>query len=101
MTQVLEVASEKQVKFLDDLMAQKEIPAVILNVFLEQKTALTKKQASGYISMFLGFPDAVEVKKSAAGLTPEQEARQRLFAELIFLDFKNLFTTDPILYNCK
>jgi len=82
MTQVLEVASEKQVKFLDDLMAQKEIPAVILNVFLEQKTALTKKQASGYISMFLGFPDAVEVKKSAAGLTPEQEARQRLFAEL-------------------
>jgi len=22
-------------------------------------------------------------------------------AELIFLDFKNLFTTDPILYNCK
>ena len=82
MTQVLEVASERQVKFLDDLMVQKEIPAVILNVFLEQKTALTKKQASGYISMFLGFPDAVEVKKSAAGLTPEQEARQRLFAEL-------------------
>jgi hypothetical protein len=82
MTQVLEVASEKQVKFLDDLMVQKEIPAVILNVFLEQKTTLSKKQASGYISMFLGFPNAVEVKKSVAGLTPEQEARQRLYAEL-------------------
>jgi hypothetical protein len=82
MTQVLEVASEKQVKFLDDLMVQKEIPAVILNVFLEQRPSLSKKQASGYISMFLGFPNAVEVKKSVAGLTPEQEARQRLFAEL-------------------
>ena len=82
MTQVLEVASEKQVKFLDDLMVQREIPAVILNVFLEQRASLSKKQASGYISMFLGFPNAVEVKKSPAGLTPEQEARQRLFAEL-------------------
>jgi hypothetical protein len=82
MTRVVEVASERQVKFLDDLMVQKEIPAVILNVFLEQKTTLNKKQASGYISMFLGFPDAVEVKKSVAGLTPEQEARQRLYAEL-------------------
>jgi hypothetical protein len=82
MTQVLEVASEKQVKFLDDLMVQKEIPAVILSVFLEQRASLSKKQASGYISMFLGFPNAVEVKKVAAGLTAEQEARQRLFAEL-------------------
>lgn len=81
MTQVLEVASEKQVKFLDDLMVQREIPAVILNVFLEQRPSLTKKQASGYISMFLGFPNAAEVK-NVAGLTPEQEARQRLFAEL-------------------
>jgi hypothetical protein len=82
MTQVLEAPSERQVKFLDDLMVQKEIPEVILNVFVAQKPTLTKKQASGYISMFLGFPDAVEVKKSAAGLTPEQEARQRLYAEL-------------------
>lgn len=81
MTQVMEVASEKQVKFLDDLLVQKEIPAVILDVFTAQKAMLTKKQASGYISMFLGFPNA-EVKKVAAGLTPEQEARQRLFAEL-------------------
>jgi hypothetical protein len=81
MTQVLEQASEKQMKFLDDLVVQKEIPEVILNVFLTQKTALTKKQASGYISMFLGFP-AVEVKKVAAGLSPEMEKRQRLYAEL-------------------
>jgi hypothetical protein len=81
MTKVLEVASERQTKFLDDLMVQREIPAVILNVFLEQKAALTKKQASGYISMFLGFPEA-EVKNVAAGLTSEQQARQRLFAEL-------------------
>jgi hypothetical protein len=81
MTQVMEAPSERQIKFLEDLMVQKAIPEVILNVFIEQRSALTKKQASGYISMFLGFPEA-EVKKSAAGLTPEQEARQRLFAEL-------------------
>jgi hypothetical protein len=67
MTQVLEVASEKQVKFLDDLMVQREIPAVILNVFLEQRASLSKKQASGYISMFLGFPNAVEVKSLLLG----------------------------------
>jgi hypothetical protein len=81
MTQVMEAPSERQIKFLEDLLVQKAIPEVILNVFVEQRSALTKKQASGYISMFLGFPEA-EVKKSVAGLTPEQEARQRLFAEL-------------------
>lgn len=81
MTQVLEAPSERQIKFLDDLLEQKEIPAVILEAYLAQKATLTKKLASGYISMFLGFP-AIEVKKSVAGLTPEQEARQRLFAEL-------------------
>jgi hypothetical protein len=81
MTQVMEAPSERQIKFLEDLLVQKAIPEVILNVFMEQRSALTKKQASGYISMFLGFPEA-EVKKSVAGLTPEQEARQRLFAEL-------------------
>lgn len=81
MTQVMEAPSERQIKFLEDLLVQKAIPEVILNVFIEQRSALTKKQASGYISMFLGFPEA-EVKKSVAGLTPEQEARQRLFAEL-------------------
>ena len=81
MTQVMEAPSERQIKFLDDLLVQKAIPEVILNVFVEQRPALTKKQASGYISMFLGFPEA-EVKKSVAGLTPEQEVRQRLFAEL-------------------
>jgi hypothetical protein len=77
----MEAPSERQIKFLEDLLVQKAIPEVILNVFIEQRSALTKKQASGYISMFLGFPEA-EVKKSVAGLTPEQEARQRLFAEL-------------------
>jgi hypothetical protein len=81
MTQVLEVASDRQVKFLDDLMVQKAIPEVILNVFMEQKATISKKQASGYISMFLGFPDA-EVAKIVVGLSPEVEARQRLFAEL-------------------
>ena len=81
MTQVMEIASEKQVKFLDDLLVQKEIPAVILDVFTAQKATLSKKQASGYISMFLGFPNA-EVKKIAVGLDPELEARQRLYAEL-------------------
>lgn len=81
MTQVMEAPSERQIKFLEDLLVQRAIPEVILNVFVEQRSALTKKQASGYISMFLGFPEA-EVKKSVAGLTPEQEARQRLFAEL-------------------
>jgi hypothetical protein len=77
----MEAPSERQIKFLEDLLVQRAIPEVILNVFVEQRSALTKKQASGYISMFLGFPEA-EVKKSVAGLTPEQEARQRLFAEL-------------------
>jgi hypothetical protein len=77
----MEAPSERQIKFLEDLLVQRAIPEVILNVFVEQRSALTKKQASGYISMFLGFPEA-EVKKSVVGLTPEQEARQRLFAEL-------------------
>lgn len=81
MTMVMEVASEKQIKFLDDLMVQKEIPQVILEAFIAQKATLNKKQASGYISMFLGFP-AVEVKKAPAGINLDLEARQRLYAEL-------------------
>jgi hypothetical protein len=82
MTQVIEVASEKQIKFLDDLLNSKAVPATIVEVFTAQKATLTKKQASGYISMFLGFPNGEPAKPVGMVLTPEQEARQRLFAEL-------------------
>lgn len=84
MTMTMEMASEKQLKFLDDLLVQKSIPEAILSVYDAQKATLTKKQASGYISMFLGFPKAeVKIAPGVAGLlTEEQQRRLRLNAEL-------------------
>jgi hypothetical protein len=73
-------ATEKQIKFLDDLVAKREIPTTLSAEYLSAKATLDVAKASQLISQFLGFP-RIEVKTALAE-KPAVDAKSALWAEL-------------------
>ena len=59
MTTTTELATEKQLKYLDDLLKDREIPETLRADFLAQRATIDKKKASNFISAFLAFPKMV------------------------------------------
>jgi len=54
-----DLATEKQLKFLDDLLKDREIPETLRADFISERATITKKRASNFISAFLAFPKVV------------------------------------------
>ena len=73
-------ATEKQIKFLDDLVAKREIPTTLSAEYLSAKATLDVAKASQLISQFLGFP-RIEVKTALAE-KPAIDPKSALWAEL-------------------
>jgi hypothetical protein len=73
-------ATEKQIKFLDDLVAKREIPTTLSAEYLSAKATLDVAKASQLISQFLGFP-RIEVKTALAE-KPAVDPKSALWAEL-------------------
>lgn len=72
-------ATEKQLKFIEDLLVQKAVPEAIKMQYLENKETMTKKIASSFITIFLGLPNA-EIKADAPA--DNLNEKQKLYLEL-------------------
>jgi hypothetical protein len=88
MTQVTSTyapASEKQIKFLDDLVKNREVPREMVSAYLAEKETLDIKKASSLIGLFLGYPKVVvqPTLPSPAFAELVKKAEPNLYGELI------------------
>lgn len=77
-------ATERQLAFLDDLVASRDIPTAVASEYIAQRATIDLKKASALISMFLQFPTVEPRKKDdAPALDAVQEAQRALYVELL------------------
>ena len=78
-------ASEKQIKFLDDLVNNREVPREMVSAYLAEKETLDIKKASSLIGLFLGYPKMVvqPTLPSPAFAELVKKAEPNLYGELI------------------
>lgn len=78
-------ATERQLAFLDDLVASRDIPTAIAAEYITQRATIDLKKASALISTFLQFPTAEPRAKAgeAPALDAVQEAQRVLYVELL------------------
>jgi hypothetical protein len=78
-------ASEKQIKFLDDLVKNREVPREMVSAYLAEKETLDIKKASSLIGLFLGYPKVVvqPTLPSPAFAELVKKAEPNLYGELI------------------
>lgn len=75
-------ASEKQIKFLDDLMKSREVPATLSAEYLASKSTLDIAKASRLISQLLALPRVAEKKSALAASDPKSALWAELFEAL-------------------
>ncbi len=85
MTSTYAPASEKQIKFLDDLVNNREVPREMVSAYLAEKETLDIKKASSLIGLFLGYPKMVvqPTLPSPAFAELVKKAEPNLYGELI------------------
>ena len=85
MTSTYAPASEKQIKFLDDLVKNREVPREMVSAYLAEKETLDIKKASSLIDLFLKYPKMVlqPTLPSPAFAELVKKAEPNLYGELI------------------
>lgn len=76
-------ATERQLAFLDDLVASRDIPNAVASEYIAQRATIELKKASALISMFLQFPPIERPKKGEVALDAVEDPQRALYVELI------------------
>lgn len=77
-----DLATDKQLKFLEDLLKDRQVPEILRENFLIHKAGLDKKKASSFISAFLACPK-IEVPPAPDFAELVKKAEPNLYGELL------------------